>query len=110
MLAFAGKPTNIRPGIRPGLRRGVQTQTDVKGHAGDLLPHSVTVFVEDVDLLRFKVQLGLNTNNYTRPEGKKQVIRGVLWSLGLLSLWGFSYLGYHGFRVTTTTITIQLNS
>lgn len=50
---------------------GLQTQTDHDGHAGDLLPSSLTVFVEDVDLLWFKEQAGLDLHHTTRPKGVK---------------------------------------
>lgn len=59
--------TDIRPAFGPGPGPEVQTEADDDGHAGDLLPSSLTVLVEDVDLLGFEGQLGLNLHHATRP-------------------------------------------
>lgn len=61
--------TDIRPAFGPRLRPEVQTQADDDRHAGDFLPSSPTVLVEDVDLLRFEGQCGLNPHHATRPAG-----------------------------------------
>lgn len=49
----------------------VQTQTHSHVHAGDVLPSSPAVLVEDVDLLRLEGQTGFNPHHATRPEHKQ---------------------------------------
>lgn len=74
--------TNIGPssGSSPGPAPSVQAQADDGRHAGDLLPSSPAVLVEDVDLLGFKGQRGLDANHAAGPDddGGSQCSHGEL--------------------------------
>lgn len=56
----------------PGPAPGVQAEADDGGHAGNLLPTSPAVLVEDVNLLGLKGQRGLDAHHTAGPDDDRR--------------------------------------